>query len=65
MGVELIIHMAPIGCRLFTDRRLNGEPVISHPQFVDFLLGKTAAARVTRLAFEGQNHVVYVGPAAP
>lgn len=45
--------------RLFADRRLLGEPVISHAQFVAYLLAKTIDARMTRLPFEGQNHVVF------
>ena len=50
---------AVVPCRLFPERRLHGEPVITHAQLVEYLGTKASATRVVRLLFEGQNHCVY------
>ena len=63
-GVVACPHSAWLLCRLFHERRLEGQPVITHAQLVEFLVNKAPAARVARLPFEGQNTCVYLHGAA-
>ena len=52
--------VAMLRCRLFHDRRLEGKPVTTHAQLVDYLRTKAPAAQVAQLPFEGQNHCLYL-----
>lgn len=52
-------HCGVIVRRLYAERHHRGEPVISHAQFVAYLQAKTTNAKMIRLPFEGQNHVVF------